>query len=148
MMNSEVPITTTANGLIARSEGCAAWVDAVYLYSSFLLVRTCLILRPDLLTEDPRGVLSLVDAGFDLDGPPEVQTTATVDTRPFSTSDATLEFCDAEGSTTRAQAVWMLPTVPRNRLEVDVLWPAGGLRGSIAFDATGWVTAASAIHSI
>lgn len=148
IFNSEVPVTTTANGLVGQGDGCAAWVDAVYLYSSFVLVRTCLIVRPDQFADDSHNIVSLVDGGDDIDGP-AVETTVTLDDLSLSTADGTLHFGTAGASSSgRSEAEWWLPSIPLSRLEVNVQWPQGGLSGSIGFDASAWRTAASGALAI
>lgn len=149
VFNSEVPVTTNASGLVCRGEECAAWVDAVYLFSSFLVVRTCLIARPERYATggDHRSV-SLVDGGFDDDGPSEVVTTISVDGRPNSTSDGTLHFGGAETSAGRSEVTWWVPSIPVARLEVAVRWPRGALEGVVEFETGEWRNAATAILSV
>jgi hypothetical protein len=147
IFNSEVPVTVGASGLIGRGEGCAVWVDAVYLFSSFVVVRTCLIARRERYADSNGGSVSLVD-GFDDDGPSEVVTTIAVDGQSLSTSDGTLHSGDGQSGSGRAEATWWLPSIPVSRLDVGVQWLRGGLDGGLAFEAGDWRSAAGAVFAV
>jgi hypothetical protein len=149
VFNSEVPVTTDAHGLVGRGDACAAWVDAVYLFSSFVVVRTCLIFRPDRYASSGRSSVSLDRAGFDDDGPSEVATTIDLDGRSLSTSDGTLHVGGASSTSSgRSTVTWWLPAIPTSRLEVAVEWARGGLQGRVEFDTSEWRSAANAVLSI
>jgi hypothetical protein len=148
LFDSEVPVTAGASGLIGQGDECATWVDAVYIFSSFIVVRTCLIARPERYAVQDHDSVSLVDGGFGIDGPSEVVTTITVDGQPRSTTDRTLHFGGAESSCGRSEASWWLPGIPVARLEVTVEWPRGGLEGRIEFETGDWRNAAGSVLSV
>lgn len=149
--NSEVPVRTDAHGLIARSEGCAAWVDAVDVYSSVVLVRTYLIVTPH------RAARAGTAPSFSwIPGPTEpvdlgaiVATAIQVDGHTFNTSDDTLHHTSAGSSSAgMSNASWWTPRIPTSELAVTVSVPTLNLEGTVTFDTSFWPERVAQVLSI
>ena len=149
--NSELSVRTDAHGLIARSDGCAAWVDAVDVYSSVARVRTCLIVTPHRAARAgaaPRfswipGLDEPVDLGA------SVATAMQVDGHPLSTSDDTLHHTSAGWSSDgMSEASWWMPRIPTSELAVTISVPTLDLEGTVTFDTSSWSARVAQVLSI
>lgn len=148
--NSEVPVRADAHGLIARAEGCAAWVDAVDLYSSVLLLRTCLIVTPERAARAGTPHLSLANALSEEDhAVAAVVTTIDVDGHTFSEADGTIHHTSAGWSSSgQSHISWWLPSIPARELGVSIRASNLGLAGTVKFDASSWPSRTGPILSL
>jgi hypothetical protein len=148
--NSEVPVRTGAYGVIALADGCAAWVDAVDLYSSALLLRTCLIVTPERAARSGTQSFSWTrDIAEGDHAALAVMTLVEVDGQPFSETDGTLHHGAAGSSSSgRSHASWWLPCVPAGELAVSVRASSVDLAGTIKFDTSSWPSKTARVLSL
>jgi hypothetical protein len=148
--NSEVPVRTGAYGVIARADGCAAWVDAVDVYSSVLLLRTCLIVTPERAARSGTQSFSWTrDMAEGDHAALAVMTLVEVDGQQFSETDGTLHHgATGSSSSGRSHVSWWLPRVPAGELAVSVRASSVDLAGTIKFDTSSWPLTTARVLSL
>lgn len=148
--NSEVPVRVDAHGLVARADCCAAWVDAVDLYSSVLRLRMCIIVTPERAARAGTPHLRLTsDPPLDGREGAVLETAVDIDGDRFSEADGTLHHAGAGSSSSGMSHIsWWLPSIPARELAVSVRATSLGLAGTVTFDASSWPSTTAGILSL
>jgi hypothetical protein len=148
-LNSEVPCRTSAHGLIARAEGCVAWVEAVDLFSTVLRFKTCLIVTPERAAKTGAPYFSFHDDPPDANGAAAVETLVDLGAHQFSQADGTLHSTGGSASSSGISHVdFWLPFIPSEQLAVRVRASMLDLDGIIKFDASTWPSMTRPILSL
>lgn len=137
-LHTQVPVTVLAGGLLARADGCLAWVQNVRLYDAGVLFDMSLIVSPARLSELGMPYVNMTGHPGLMDEPPEVETRVVIDGVRTTSADGSLHNAGGDSSPGTSHATWWIPGVPASLVLVGISWPHAAFAGEHVMDAESW----------